>query len=290
MITAEIVADSINPCGDRLTTFVLEYPRFFHADVMTHRMLSRNGSSSRAMPSMTLLKRILKNMQMPHFWGKNQPGMKARAELSNTRKRLAKIIWMMSGYTACFFSYLLNKIGLHKQHANRITEPFATMRLIVSATDWQNFFMLRNHPDAQPEFEILASIMQKLYNESVPKKLEAGEWHIPFGENINPDKLANILIPDDFDCSSETMIQIIQEGKRKIAVARCARVSYYNYHGKDDYESDLKLYRDLVESKPMHLSPTEHVAQALDKSERVGNFKGWKQMRKFILGENPDDK
>jgi thymidylate synthase ThyX len=215
--------------------------------------------------------------------------MKARTELSNTRKRLAKIIWVISGYSACLFSYLLNKIGLHKQHANRITEPFATMRLIVSATDWQNFFMLRNHPDAQPEFEILASLMQKLYNESVPKQLQVGEWHVPFGENINNDKLANVVIPDDFDCSSETMVKIIGESKRKIAVARCARVSYYNYHGKDDYESDLKLYRDLVESKPMHLSPTEHVAQALDKSERVGNFKGWKQLRKFIIGENPDD-
>ena len=289
MITAEIVADSINPCGDRLTTFVLEYPRFFHADVMTHRVLSRNGSSSRAMPSMTLLKRILKNMQMPHFWGKNQPGMKARQELSNTRKWLAKIIWVISGYFACFFSFLLNKIGLHKQHANRITEPYATMRLVVSATDWKNFFMLRNHKDAQPEFEILAGLMEKLYNESIPKELKAGQWHIPFGDNIDDKRLWDLVIPENFDCSTDTMISLMTEAKIKIAVARCARVSYYDFHGKDDYKNDFRLYSDLVESNPKHLSPTEHVAMALDKSERVGNFKGWKQARKFIIGENPDE-
>ena len=258
-----------------------EYKNFVANGIVVH--------NSRAMPSITTIKRVLDNMEMPYYWGKNQPGMKARSELSNTRKKLAKVVWKTSGYFQCFFCYLLNKIGLHKQHANRIIEPYVTMRIVCTATDWKNFFYLRNHPDAQPEFEMLAALMQMRMNESTPRKLNVGEWHIPFGDKIDEKRLSDLVIPDEFDCSSETMCKILTESKIKVAVARCARVSYYNFEGKDDYNSDFRLYRDLVEANPKHLSPTEHVAQCLEDNRRVGNFKGWKQYRKFILGENPDE-
>ena len=48
---AEVLIDSVNPAGQRLTTFVLRFPRFVLSEFNTHRMFSRNASSSRAIPT-----------------------------------------------------------------------------------------------------------------------------------------------------------------------------------------------------------------------------------------------
>ena len=319
MIKAEIIADSINPKGCRLTTYVLEYPRFVHAELMTHRMFSKNAASSRAIPIEKMIQQVIDNPAMPVWWGKNQSGMQAKEELDDTtlehkysrriplteqttsyipmtQMQAAKHDWLEARDCAISYVKKLNNLNLHKQIANRILEPWFNIRIILSGTEFENFFALRAHPDAQPEIQALAYKMLEEYNKSKPKELKAGEWHIPFGDKIDGDKLLQIESYNPFerafapDCSQEYINKtLIEERKMKIAIARCARVSYFNFEGKDDYEADIKLCDRLFGSVPRHLSPTEHVAQANDDDKFIANFKGFKQYRYFFLDQNLKD-
>lgn len=324
-IKTEIIADSLNPKGNRLTTFVLEYPRFIHAEIMTHRVFSKNAASSRAIPTDLIIKQVMENPAMPVWWGKNQSGMQAKEELDDitvsnvytiednykelvkylknvekyhdgvyynyelTPKGEALFTWLQARDEAVTRVVKLNEIGLHKQIANRILEPWFNIRIILSGTEFENFFALRSHADAQPEFQQLASQMLEEYNKSTPKKLSAGEWHIPFGDKIDNDKLIWIN-NSKYDIESPSWYEGINELKIKIAIARCARVSYFNFEGKDDYEADIKLCDRLFGNNPKHLSPTEHVAMSINDSIQIGNFFGFKQYRKFFTDENLRDK
>lgn len=315
-IKAEIIADSINPKGCRLTTFLLEFPRFVLAELATHRMFSKNAASSRAIPIEKMIQQVIDNPAMPVWWGKSQSGMQAKEELNDsiktfydpylndgiamTEKELAKRLWLRARDEAINRVTELNKLGLHKQIANRILEPWFNIRIILSGTEFENFFALRAHPDAQPEIQALAYKMLEEYNKSAPKKLEAGEWHIPFGDKIDYTRLAVLGItqtPDydeKYDMSENEGQQAwldewIDEAKRKIAIARCARISYLNYEGNDDYTADIKLCDRLFGNIPRHLSPAEHVAQAVNDDIFIGNFRGWRQYRKFFEGENLSD-
>lgn len=302
MITAKIIADSINEYGCRLTSFILEYPRFVHAEFMTHRMFSKNAASSRAIPIEKMIQQIIDNPAMPVWWGKNQSGMSAREELDNTNViyraevdrhltdlEYAKEQWLYSRDKAIGSARALNKLGLHKQITNRILEPWFNIRIIVTATDFENFFALRVHEDAQPEIRELATVMLKEYNESTPKKLKVGEWHIPFGDSINEDKLKEMNTDVFCGLKIDLPINRIDVLKRKIAIARCARVSYFNHEGKDDYDADVKLCDRLFGSIPRHLSPTEHVAQAMGNTDYIANFRGFKQYRYLFTDQNLTD-
>lgn len=310
MITVKIIADSINEYGCRLTSFILEYPRFVHAEFMTHRMFSKNAASSRAMPIEKMIQQIMDNPAMPVWWGKNQSGMQAKEELDNvelkhsfidlktgkyfykTDLEKAKYLWLEARDKAIEQVKGLSDLGLHKQISNRILEPWFNIRIIVTATDFENFFALRVHEDAQPEIRELATKMLDAYNESTPRKLKTGEWHIPFSENIDLKKLSESdafcdkVRPSD---SGWEYDQYLDELKIKIAIARCARVSYFNHEGKDDYASDVKLCDRLFGSIPRHLSPTEHVAQAMGDDKYIANFKGFKQYRYTFHDQNLRD-
>jgi thymidylate synthase ThyX len=278
MIKSEIIADSLNSKGNRLTTFILEYPRFIHSELMTHRMFSKNAASSRAIPIEKMIRQVIEDPAIPEYWGKNQSGMKADEELDNTGKFHAEENWLLARDSAIEHVKTLSSLGLHKQIINRLLEPWFNIRIILSGTEFENFFALRAHPDAQPELQKLAYLMLEQYNNSKPSELKAGEWHIPFGSKIDETRLWTVV-------SSHGL----EEAKRKIAVARCARVSYFNYEGKDDYEADIKLCDRLFGSNPKHLSPTEHVAQAQDDDKFIGNFKGFKQYRYFFPDQNLKD-
>ena len=303
-ITAEIIADSLNPQGVRLTSWVLEYPRFLHSELMTHRVFSKNAASSRAIPVEKLIQQIQDNPALPVWWGKNQPGMQANEEVDDTIKRPvffgpatgfndpslltdkehAKAVWLEARDSAIEYVKRLNAIGLHKQVANRILEPWFNIRIIMTGTEYDNFFKLRAHPDAQPEFQNLAYKMKALYETNKPVQLKAGERHVPFGTDFDDKRVSELINTDNLTLGE--FLEAKSEIKRKIAIARCARVSYLNYEGKDDYAADVKLCDRLFGSVPRHLSPTEHVAQALDSTEFVGNFKGFKQYRKFFADES----
>lgn len=301
MINAKILLDSVNPVGNRITSWILTYPRFFHSEIMTHRVFSRNAASSRAIPVKRMIDDIRQNCAMPIFWGKNQAGMQAKEELDDiikrreilvspvgnsldpytltvTDKHAAKHEWLAARDSAIKHAEKMMELGVHKQIANRIIEPFMHMTVIITGTEFENFFALRAHPDAQPEFQDLAYKMLDIYQSSEPNKLKEGEWHIPFGDKLDETRLTELYY--------QTAIPH-EELKLRISVARCARVSYLNFEGKDDYNKDIELSETLSSSG--HWSPFEHSAMALSTSEYSGNFKGWKQYRKTFYEENRGD-
>lgn len=276
MISAKIVADSINSSGNRLTTFVLTYPRFIHAEFMTHRVFSRNASSSRAIPVKKQIQMVIDDPVIPLAFTSNKPGMQGGDPLSEFESSLAEAKWLEGRDAAVEIAKNLEALNLHKQYANRVLEPYAHITVVCTATDYANFFALRCHEAAQPEIRVLAEKMYEELMANSPVLLPPGKWHLPF---VNPS---------DYD----TMVdgQYLPESILiKMSVARCARVSYLNHEGKKPtLEEDLKLYERLVGSAPIHASPAEHQAQvpfALD-TYPLSNLKGWLQYRKTLKDEN----
>lgn len=265
MIEAKIIADSTAYNGSRLTTMQLTYPRFIHSEFMTHRVFSRNASSSRAIPVAKMLEMIKEEPAMPLHWGKNIPGMQANEEVDNIEGM--KGLWLEAARQACSIAKVMTDSGLHKQVANRILEPFQHIHVVVTATEWDNFFMLRDHKDAQPEIQALARSMNIAMDMSHPKTLMLGEWHLPY---VTDDEVLEYKEKGQFN------------NLQKMSAARCARVSYMKHDGqKPSLEDDLKLYERLVISEPPHMSPIEHQATpSLDRDYWSGNFKGWIQYRK----------
>jgi thymidylate synthase ThyX len=155
-ISAKIICDSISN-GNRLTTFELEYPRFILAEINTHRMLSKNSASSRAIPASKMLEQIKENPARPVWWGKNQPGMQAKEELNLYHQALADDQWLIASRYAIEMANNMIETGLHKQITNRITEPWQRMKTVATGTEWANLLWLRDHEDAQPEFGELVS-------------------------------------------------------------------------------------------------------------------------------------
>ncbi len=269
---AEILADSINECGSRLTTFRLRYPRFIHSELMTHRTHSRNAGSSRAIPTKRFRKQVLKNPALPVHWGKIQKGMQADNQLKGIKCSLAKAVWNGARYPAVLAHWYLEKLDLHKQLANRILEPWMWMESIFTATEdgWNNWIFLRSHKDAQPEFQHLTNMIVDKYNSSKPKLLKNKEAHLPFYDS-------------ELDCKLE-MEDII-----KTCTGRVARVSYLTHSGKRDPKADIHLHDRLIntgEGQPKHLSPFEHIAFAISGVKNMsGNFSdGWVQYRKLAEG------
>lgn len=256
-ISADIIADSISPLGIRITTMALAYPRFIHAEFMTHRTFSRGASSSRAIPVKRMLSEVWNHPATPIHWGANQAGMQARAELSGIRKSVAASLWKWVGRAVCVPVWLMSKLGLHKQVANRLLEPWQHIHVVVTSTDWDNFYNLRCHPDAQPEIQELAHAMRCAQISSTPRSLQVGEWHLPY-----------------VSATDRTTVPI--EYQIKISVARCCRVSYMNHGGKLSTKGeDIILYNRLVDANPPHMSPLEHQAQCAPDEWRYANFSGW---------------
>lgn len=274
LYTARIIADSVSPCGKRLTTMVVRIPKFVQAELNTHRMFSRNSASSRAIPIAKMIERIEKEPAMPVFWGKNQPGMQAREEIDESDKNHAQGQWWAARQSAIAHAKNLIDLGVHKQIANRLLEPWMITEVVVSATEWKNFFNQRCHPDAQPELRQAAESMREAMEANTPVK--SVKWHLPF-------------IDLDFDYAAiyrETGrgLEDIVNDLTLISAARCARVSYLTHEGRRDWKEDLVLASRLMSSG--HWSPFEHVAYALPVLERVANFVGWKQLRVSLDKEN----
>lgn len=284
-ISAKIIADSINSEGVRLTTMQLRYPRFIHAEFMTHRVFSRNASSSRAIPVKRLIDDVLNDTAMPIHWGKNQPGMQAREEHEalvdvwyrdeGYAKRFRDEAWFEARDKAIDIARSFDAAGYHKQIVNRLLEPFSHINVVVTATDWDNFYELRRHPDAQPEIKALADAMWEAQQASTPEFLRDGKWHLPYVD------VSDFILPDN-----PKLIDV--PSALKVSVARCARVSYLTHDGKKpDIDSDLALYDRLVGSVPLHASPAEHQARAgAQRGDLMSNFDPtWYQYRKILEDE-----
>jgi hypothetical protein len=280
----QISRDSVGPFGSRLTTWILTYPRYVHAELMTHRVFSRSSASSRAIPTKKLIERIQNDPVFPAEWGKNQAGMQSYSLLSDNEAELARAVWVQLREQAIDGCLKLHEIGLHKQWANRVIETWMDITVVVSATEFGNWFGLRDTTLAMPDLRDLAHGMRETYRESTPTELKDGEWHLPLTPDI--DDLRNHY--------NEKQVCMISS-------ARAARTSYLTHDGDRDPEEDLDLSARIL--KPGHMAPFEHVGEALSHAnwvERsteamrawifdrvpVGNFWGWTQFRKTLPQEH----
>ena len=299
-ITAKVIADSIGPTGVRMTTFEIEYPRFILAELNTHRILSKNSASSRAIPVASMHEQIRNNPAQPVFWGKNQPGMQAKEEVEGEDLGMCRYFWEAAMNSAIRFAAAMLERGLHKQIANRATETWMMMKTVVSGTEWNNLYWLRDHTDAQPEFRELARKMYKAQTDSKPKQLDPGEWHLPYVYSSR-DMVGNIYYRDSHGEELTLEEAII------VSASCCAQVSYRK--NDDSLDKARRIYDQLINSKPAHASPVEHQAtpmplrylgmedtgrkywpkgishQCQDGSYWSGNLQGWVQYRKTLDGE-----
>jgi thymidylate synthase ThyX len=296
-ISAETILRSRNNSSENvLTTLLLRYPRWIHAELMTHRVFSRNSASSRAIPIKKLIQDVIDNPAVPLFWGKNQPGMQAfeeTDELISTWKlketftddneslgfspTYSKIkysneeAWLNARDFMVDFAKQFADSGYHKQIVNRLLEPFAHITVLVSSTEWDNFLELRNHPDAEPHIELLAKEILKCLENGPIQNLDPDEWHMPF-----------ITKDDENSFEKNDLI--------KMSVSKCASTSYKTVDGFDmSMEKSIDIFNKLIVSKPMHASPAEHVARAdyyTDAGwllpQTHGNFNGFSQLRHLI--------
>lgn len=266
-ITASVIAHSSHSGCPDLITVKARYPRFIHAECKTHRLmriddaeydvmeeislmddpqLSRNASSSRAIPIDRMIQDVLDDPAMPVAWGSNQPGMQAGAEID--RKEEAIIMWLDARDFMVDAAREAQRLGLHKQIVNRLIEPFGHITVLITATDWSNFFELRCHPDADPTMQALACAIRDAIAASTPKETFA---HIPFHDR-----------------------------DMMVSAARAARVSYLNHDGSQpDEDKDRALANRLLSSK--HMSPFEHQAFATP-GKRHANLNGWYSQRTML--------
>lgn len=297
-IYAKVVAASIAN-GIPIYTIETKAPKFIDAEFEKHRMLSTNSSSSRAIPTKTLLKIVKKSPWVPFDWRKNRAGMQGyeihAEEVSGPYTvGTPEEIWEeFAAGDAYNYAKAFSDAGYHKQTVNRLLEPFLFQLKVATATEWDNFFNLRLAPDAQPEIQELARCMKEAMEAVEPVELKPGEWHLPYGNTVE----YNISVEDAIKCS----------------VARCARVSYMNHDNTyPDADKDLALYYMLLESK--HLTPFEHQATPMPQPKKLdghgyplrenvwgdwrsysgithedknrnlwsGNFRGWIQYRQLV--------
>lgn len=305
-ISAKIVADSVSGERIRLITAQLRYPRFVHAELMTHRVFSRNASSSRAIPVERMIEDIIQDTAMPIHWGKNQPGMQAREENVVPVQTgidldglpvfgTSREAWIAARDEAIVRARAYHRAGYHKQIVNRLLEPFAHINVLVTSTKWANFFALRNHPDAQPEIRVLAEQIKSAVDARKPQFLEFGQYHLPY---IAHDDLLAIMEWMKANDIPAVDGRLVQEYAIQVSVARCARVSYLTHDGKKpEVSKDIDLFEKLMVAEPLHASPAEHQATPDYKDEagiwqnpeKWGNLRGWCQFRKLFPNENVED-
>jgi len=273
-IEARIVEDTKAHNGARLTTWELKYPKFLHGELMTHRVFSRNASSSRAVPSAKMLRLVREDPAHPHAWGMEQRGMQARDVFTGEELESAMLLWREAARSAADYADKLKAHGLHKQIVNRVTEAFSHIHTVVTTTETDNFFGLRCDADAQPGMEELSWLMaDSFYSSSArrldlmqpkdPMKRRAVDWHLPY---VGLEERSGMDLNDALQAST----------------ARCARVSYILHSGdKTSQVEDSKLHNMLFDQK--HMSPFEHQGTPLVKrTDQSGNFRGFLQYRATI--------
>jgi thymidylate synthase ThyX len=258
---AAVIADSVSPTGQRLTTVEVTLHRFVLAELNTHRAFSRNSASSRAIPVRQQIDAVLTDPALPVEFGANQRGMQAGAPLVGEELAVALSTWMAARDAAVAAVEELVELGVHKQVTNRLLEPFLWQTVIVTATDWEDFWSQRCSPLAQPEICAAAEAMRTATAASTPRPVAMGEWHTPY------------VRPEEADLEPEQ--------RKRISSARCARVSYLTHDGRRDLAADEELYARLVEAEPPHWSPLEHVATPAPDGA-PGNLRGWAQLRHVV--------
>lgn len=278
---AKVLADSVAPCGIRLTTVQVTFPRFILAEVNTHRVFSRNSASSRAIPPEKLIDKVKLEPFVPETFNARVKGMGVGEELDGEKLKFSKQEWLAARNDAVRHAEMLNHLGVDKSRINRLLEPFMWHTAIITSTQWENFFALRAPAgekwtkdfDAQPEFQITAIVMRRAMRESEPVELDYGTWHLP-------------LVTEETRYSDPPRLWWWP----MVSAGRCARVSFDTH---ENYEEPEKSYERAVRLKSSgHLSPFEHPATPLEGAfglhnhDWCGNLEGWRQYRKLIAHED----
>ncbi len=283
MVEAEIILDSLNVAtGDRITTIRCVFPRIILAELVTHRLLfvdqdadlatlyeaydediphslSKNAASSRAVPVTKMMERTRNYPYIPVFRGALK-GMTSGEPVDDVKQAQALEIWQRM-MNACERGVKeLAELDIEKGIANRPLEWFSHIEVLLTATEWKNFFLLRDHPAAMTEIRELAQAIRKQMERSVPQTLCPGEWHLPY------------------------VIGNISKEFAPYSAAHCAEISYRS-PGTSTYQDCMNRFNKLTADNPKHLSPLEHPAVALYNHERSGNLMGWRSLRKDMFGE-----
>lgn len=304
--SARVIADSITEDGHRLTTFEATCWRPVLAEQNTHRMMSRNSASSRAIPVGKQLERFDDELAVPLVWPKEQKGMQGGSDLEGDDLLDAQLLWFDLADTvhdkvdAYVKEHPEAESRLHKSMLNRWLEVGLWQTQIISATSWDGYYWQRCHKDAEPHIRAMAEAIQAAHESSTPKLLQEGQWHLPYwAENGGHESDNNDAI-EMAEGSAWRMLEIA----RQCSSARCARVSYLTQTGVRDLREDLTLYARLTSNRvgsedPPHASPLEHVAtpwaenvqhvtlpngNTLGPLPKLGNFVGWLQLRHDVLG------
>lgn len=334
-IYAKVLADSICPKGNRLTTFEVSYPRIILAELNTHQMLPKNSASSRAIPFAKMSENLT---GAPVRFGANQSGMQDKGEdydapvyvegfeqqgcgedefwIQAKGLSTAEEAWEDAKSSALNFSKAFHDAGYHKQVYNRLTEPYQMMKTVISGTEWDNFFWLRNDEAADPTIAELACCMQEEMELSIPDRLQAGMWHLPYVDWYidYEDETGNVItVFTDENGKALTIEEAIT-----MSVARTAAVSFRNVDY--DLEKCQQVFDRLLNGGKIHGSAFAHAAKVMDDKfvssgerlsegdinvsskpnsweegithmDREGNlwsahYKGFIQYRKLIKGEN----
>jgi hypothetical protein len=284
--SALIVTHSKAPNGEEVLTYEVELHRFILPEFNTHRSLSRNFQSSRAVPIEKMIEQVLNSPALPVHWGKNQSGMVAEQELDALGIEGAKEHWLTAAKQAAFLAQSMSNIKVHKQVVNRLLEPWMKTKGVITGTRkaFEAFFKLRCHKDAQPEIKLLAERMQEAMLQSVPNELKYGEYHLPYVNH------------SDFPPSEFGLKKDLIAAKVKVSCSCAAQVSYRRLD--DSLEKALKVYdmlnlpiNGVYPDDPPHYSPTEHVVKVMEdykhESFMSGNFHSgtfWQYRKALEMG------
>lgn len=302
-INAKVITDSVNICSNRLTTLLLTMPRMILAEFNTHRMLTRSSASSRAIPIIKMIQAIETDPFIPHIWLKEHKGMQGYEAIHEDEAWHCRNTWLVARDKAVYqVKILTERYHVTKQICNRLLEPFMWHTVLATATEWENFLALRAHTDAEVHMQILAQDVLRALNESKPNHLGEGQWHIPYGDQIDMPTLVAVLNEINRENTLITDEDLLH-ARIDIATARCAQTSYILFDEEDrplDYEKLLRLTTRLKNAG--HWSPFEHCAKAMSVSDCQGyyrgdtdsggwsgNFQGFIQYRKTFKGENRVD-
>lgn len=270
-----LLLDSVSSKDKRPASFKMRYPKMVHGDFMTHRVFSRNASSSRAIPNKRLTLTTEEDMYLPEF-RLDRPGMQPGEYLDPDMQGLAQHIWKDAADYCISASRKLSGLKVGKQWANRMIEWFGYINVIVTATDFDNFIGLREEltedmwPMAQDEIYFQADAIKLLLRNHEPTLLREGEWHLPMTR------------PGEF-------VDLPLEHRLRIDAARCAGISYETVMGDPmTVETADRICNKLLTARRVHASPFEHQCSPDPDNKRPdlhGNFDGWIQHRKMIPNE-----
>lgn len=310
MYAARVEKDSIAPDGQRLTTFVISFPRIVLAETVTHRVnsdiwgemswcertttvdISKNSASSRAIPFPKMLERIKEDPYMP-VWTLNQKGMQGGFIDDQQQIDTCNAVWLAARDEMINRAQQLHTNSVHKQDCNRLLEPWAWITQVVTSSRWDNFFALRCHHAAHPAFRHVARMMYLMRRKSTPKPLQYGQWHLPF---VPDDQMCGFEFKPQYGNSYDPRYHESVEGLPdliKFSAARCAWVSYENHDKDGTPEALLATWKRLFAEIPIHASPVEHQATPIPLGHIHlsgmdlwhSNLKGWVQARKLLKYE-----